>query len=161
MRLRPDKRPGPVEPVEQLKLIHDEIGRQRPLLLQRIGSMHTRASILVTASGIASVLQAKQPDIGWQYISVAMGLGAAVIGLFSLRPRDGTDAMASKSMEQRLEAEVFDAHKSIVDDAAASLDADKDHLNHLGKPLGWGYGLLAASLLTSIIISALHFFNFI
>lgn len=161
MRLRSDKIPDPVESVEQLQLIHDEIGRQRPLLLQRIGSMHTRASILVTASGIASVLQAKQPDIGWQYLSVAMGVVAAVIGLFSLRPKNGPDAMASKSMKQRLEADVYDAHKSIVKDAAASLDADREHLNHLGKPLGWGYGLLAASLLTSIIISALHFFNFI
>jgi hypothetical protein len=142
-------------------MIHDEIGRQRPLLLQRIGSMHTRASILVTASGVVSVLQAKQPEIGWQYLSVSMGVAAAVLGLFSLRPKDGVDAMASQSMVERLEADVCDAHKSIVDDAAASLDADREHLNHLGKPLGWGYGLLAASLLTSIVISAFHYFNFI
>jgi len=148
-------------PDEQLTLIQEEIGRQRPILVQRIGGMHTRASLLVTASGVVTVFQAKLPDVGWQYVSVVLGVGAALAGLISLRPKAGEDALASKFIDERLDADTYSVRRSIVDDAAQSLNNDVEHLNRLGKTITFGYRLLVASLFLSMVISGLHYFKFI
>jgi hypothetical protein len=44
------------EPIEQLKLVHAEVVRQRATVLQRTNNMYTRAAILVTASGVFSTV---------------------------------------------------------------------------------------------------------
>ncbi len=151
----------PSHPMEQLTLVQEEISRERPLLLQRIASMHTRASLLVTASGVFSVVQARQPDSYWQYVGVALAVAAAVIALMALRPKIGEDALASKYIQERLEADVYSTQYSITMDAAQSLDNDADHLKYLGKRLSWGFALLVTSLGTSTVISFLHSMQFV
>ncbi|MGM7777412.1 hypothetical protein ACSVHC_15520 [Arthrobacter sp. KNU-44] len=159
-RLRlPFAKEEPAEPTEQLTLIQEEIARERPLLLQRIASMHTRGSLLVTASGVVSVVQASQPATPWQYISVLLGATSAVIGLFSLVPKRGKDAMASKFINERLVADAYSVRYSIVMDSAKSLDDDADHLRFLGRTITWGYSFLVVALTASMIISTLHEFK--
>ncbi|MEV8132890.1 hypothetical protein AB0O54_17300 [Pseudarthrobacter oxydans] len=137
----------PLLPIEQLKLVHAEVDRQRTAINQRMGNMHTRAAILVTASGVYSTVQANNWVSGWQFISISLSIVAAVIGLWSMRPSPGTDANATLSFKERLIADPYSTEYSIVEDSMDGLVDDLDRIEKAARLIVWGYGILVLAWL--------------
>lgn len=151
LRLRvnePDLTPAddePNYPHDQLKLVHAEVTRQRTAVAQRLGSMHTRGVILVTASGLTTTVLANSWISGWQFISVLLTLAAAVLGLWVVRPLKGVDADVTLHLNERLQAEPYETEYSIVTDSIAGLKDDMGKVEGLGRQIVSGYGILVAS----------------
>jgi hypothetical protein len=134
-------------PIDQLKLVHAEVDRQRTAINQRMGNMHTRAAILVTASGVYSTVQANNWVSGWQLIGISLSIVAAVIGLWSMRPSPGTDANATLSFRERLIADPYSTEYSIVEDSMDGLVDDLDRIEKAARLIVWGYGILVLAWL--------------
>lgn len=132
-------------PHEQLKLVHAEVTRQRTAVATRLGSMHTRGVILVTASGLTTTVLANSWISGWQFIGVLLTLAAAILGLWAVRPSKGIDANVTLHLNERLQAEPYETEHSIVMDSIAGLKDDMEKVELLGKQIVVGYGILVAS----------------
>ncbi|MFF2316971.1 hypothetical protein ACFVTE_11940 [Arthrobacter sp. NPDC058097] len=137
------KKPSPADSAEQLKLVHAEVDRQRATVLQRTSNMHTRAAILVTASGVFSTVQANNWVTGWQCVSITLSVVAAVIGLWAMRPSPGIDANATLAFQERLEADPWSTEYSIVRDSMEGLSDDLGRIERAAKLIVAGYGILA------------------
>lgn len=133
--------------MDQLKLIHAEVDRQRSSVLQRFTSMQTRAAILVTASGVFSTVQASNWVTGWQAISIALSVAAAVIGLWSMRPSTGVDANATLFFQERLDADPYSTEYSIVRDSMEGLSDDLERIERSANWIVMGYAILALAWL--------------
>jgi hypothetical protein len=142
-------------PVDQLKLVHAEVDRQRTAINARLGNMHTRAAILVTASGVYSTVQANNWTTGWQFIGIVLSIAAAVIGLLSMRPSKGTDANATLSFRERLMADSYSTEYSIVEDSMDGLRDDLARIEKAAKLIVWGYGILVLAWLAMPVTVAL------
>ncbi|MET4003870.1 membrane protein implicated in regulation of membrane protease activity [Arthrobacter sp. UYCu511] len=148
-------------PVEQLKLLHTEIDRQRSMLAQRLANLHTRAAILVTASGILSTLIIANWASYWQFIGVVIGAIAAVIGLWAMKPRRGPEARATQRFIERLGADPFSTEYSIVDDNRVALEDDYDRVESTGSLVTRGYVVLVVAWLFTLVVAALTSLNWI
>lgn len=137
----------PLLPVEQLKLVHAEVDRQRAAINQRMGNMHTRAAILVTASGVYGTVQANNWVSGWQFVGIILSIVAACIGLWSMRPSPGIDANATLAFKERLMAEPYSTEYSIVIDSMEGLTDDLDRIEKAAKLIVVGYGILVLAWL--------------
>ncbi|NUU30948.1 hypothetical protein [Arthrobacter sp. C9C5] len=143
--------------MEQLRLVHAEVVRQRATVLQRTGNMHTRAAILVTASGVFSTVQANNWVTGWQFISITLSVVAAVIGLWAMRPSSGVDANATLYFQERLAADPYSTEHSIVTDSMEGLSDDLQRIERAAKLIVAGYGILAlAWLAMPITVGLMH-----
>jgi hypothetical protein len=119
--------------------------------------MHTRAAILVTASGVFSTVQASNWVTGWQFISITLSVIAAVIGLWAMRPSSGVDANATLFFRERLEADAWSAEYSIVTDSMAGLSDDLQRIEWTAKLIVTGYGILAlAWVAMPITVGLMH-----
>lgn len=141
-RLRWEGKKTTTDSNEQLKLVHAEVDRQRAAVLQRTGNMHTRAAILVTASGVFSVVQANNWVSIWQFISITLSVAAAVTGLWAMRPSPGVDANAALSFRERLEADPWSTEYSIVTDSMEGLADDLERIERTAKTTVAGYAIL-------------------
>jgi len=151
----------PLLPVEQLKLVHGEVDRQRVAINQRMGNMHTRAAILVTASGVYSTVQASDWASGWQFIGISLSIVAACIGLWSMRPSSGIDANATLAFRERLMAEPYSTEYSIVIDSMDGLKDDLDRIEKSAKLIVAGYGILVLAWLAMPVTVGLMSANII
>ncbi|WP_442542585.1 hypothetical protein ACSBOX_11580 [Arthrobacter sp. KN11-1C] len=143
------------KPVDQLKLVHAEVDRQRAAVTQRLASMHTRGAILVTASGVFSTVQANTWVSGWQFIGIGLSVIAAVFGLLAMRPTSGLDAFAGKSFEDRLWADTYSVEYSIVTDSITGLSNDMELVAKTANIVVIGYAILAVAWLAMPVMVAL------
>lgn len=150
-----DDPPEDERPVEQLKLLHVEIDRQRSMLAQRLANLHTRAAILVTAAGILSTLVAANWSSLWQIVSVGNGVVAAAIGLWAMKPRSGVEANATISFRDRLLADTYSTEFSIVVDNRDALDDDFKRVESTGNLVITGYVVLVFAWLSTLLIAVL------
>ena len=107
--------------------------------------MHTRAAILVTASGVFSVVQTNNWVTGWQFVSIALSVAAAITGLWAMRPSFGVDANAALSFRERLEADPWSTEYSIVRDSMEGLADDLERISRTAGITVLGYGILVAA----------------
>lgn len=143
------------KPLEQAKLLNAEVTRQLAAVAQKRSSMHTRAAILVAASGVLTSFRTEDWNSGWQMISVVIALAAAVLGLLVMRPRRQGEANATLAFDERLEASVYSTAHSIVRDNITELKNLRARNEEMAHFVGWGYVLLVLAWMASFIISAL------
>jgi tetrahydromethanopterin S-methyltransferase subunit G len=143
-------------PTEQLKFIHAEVDRQRAAIAARRNAMHTRAAVLVTASGILATIQATSLANGWQFISIGLALVAATVGLWTMWPASGDESDPRDLFENYLTAEPYSVENRIVEDNVRALTGEMTLLDKIGTRLGIGYCILLGMWLSMVVISALR-----
>jgi hypothetical protein len=149
------ERPVEVEPIEQLKLVHDEMNLQRTLLSQRLSNIQNRATVLITGAGILGAFTAGSWPSMWQGISVGLSVAAAIVGIAVLRPRRGIEANATLHWENRLRADPYSAEFSIFKDKIEVLEEEFDRVKNAGQIVMVGYGILVAAWAATFIIAVL------
>lgn len=142
----------PDYPVEQLKILHAEVDRQRDTNARRFANMHTRAAILIGASGVLGTLQV---GVGWKSAAVIVSLVAAGHGLWALRPTKGRDADATKNTNQFLTKEPYAAEHRIVMDNIQGLSVDMSALESVRTVVARGYIFLVSGWVLSLAIDLL------
>lgn len=145
-----------LKPTEQLRIIHDELNRQRDIVDRRFANMYTRASILVVAAGVApGVSSLVKPD-AWQLLSGVFAVVAAGFGLWIMKPIKDLDAVIAGHVASYLEKKPYTVEWQIVKDNESALRADLIRLTTAGANVEVGYILLVISWIVSIAIAMLH-----
>lgn len=142
-------------PREQMALLHAEVDRQRDTLARRHGNMHTRAAILVAASGILGTFQSESWPSGWQLLGVGLALLAAGHGLWVMRPIKGKDPVAANHVEKMLSSHPYSTEYRIVMDNIGGLRDDMDALSRAASVVSRGYVLLVSSWIATAAINGL------
>lgn len=142
-------------PVEQLKLIGAEVTRQLAAVASKRAGLHTRAALLVAASGVLTSVQSSSWASGWQFISVALSVAAAILGLIILRPRRGDDSNATLYVNERLDADPYSTEYSIVMDNIVVLKGGRKRIEDMAKKLMAGYIVLVAAWASTLMVAAL------
>ncbi|MDQ0241264.1 hypothetical protein [Arthrobacter bambusae] len=133
------------QPVEQLKVIHDEINRARVAATARIAGFHTRAALLVSASGIFTALQATKHVNCLSVLGTVLFLSSAALGLSALWPKEGDEIDPASALDHWLLETPQRARESIVRGNAAVLASDMKLAERLSTRLKIGYlGLIVA-----------------
>lgn len=127
------------EPVEQLKVIHDEINRARVAATTRIASFHTRAALLVSASGIFTALQVTKHVNCLSILGTVLFLSSAALGLSALWPKEGDEIDPAGALDHWLTETPQRAKESIVRGNAAVLTSDMKLAEKLSARLKFGY----------------------
>lgn len=143
------------KPLDQAKLLSAEVERELSGVAQKRSSMHTRAAVLVAASGVLASFRTENWSSGWQMISVLISLAAAVLGLLVMRPRQQGEANATLYVTERLAAPVYSTAYSILQDNITELRNLRARNEEMALLVGWGYLLLVLAWLSSFILSAL------
>lgn len=144
-------------PVEQLKLIHAEVDRQRAVMSQRRSNMFTRATILVAASGVLTSVLALNWASPWQFISAAISIMAAGFGVWAMWPRTVIDSDATLNFKARLEADPYSTEYSIVSDNMDALASNMASIEKLGQVVSRGYAVLVLSWLVTLLVAVFAF----
>lgn len=161
MRAKSKTVPAPEYPREQLKLFHAELDRQRDVVARRLGNMHTRAAILIGASGVLGTLQASAKVTNWSYVSVSASLLAALLGLWAMRPTKGDDADARKNLEKSLSSHPYSVEHYIVRHSQAGLAVDMAMLDSNRRVLTVGFVVLIVSWGATFVTSVFHSLHWI
>ncbi|WP_427117265.1 hypothetical protein [Pseudarthrobacter scleromae] len=146
----------PVPPTEQLELVHKEVDRQRAAIAARRNAMHTRAAVLVTAAGILATIQTTSLQNGWQFISVALSVVAAAVGLWTMWPAGGDESDPKDLLDKYLTVEPFQVQHRIVMDGVQALSGEMTLLDKIALRLKIGYSILLGVWLSMVVISGLH-----
>ncbi|MCH6470691.1 hypothetical protein [Sinomonas terrae] len=134
----------PEYPEDQMKLIHDEVNRARLATVSRISGFYTRATILVSASGIYTALQATKHVDVLGIAGIALFLAAALIGISALWPRShrpeadiaaSVDALLAGPSRYRVQEAIMHANREALID-------DMQLAEKIGKRVRWGYAVL-------------------
>lgn len=145
-----------LKPTEQLRIIHDELNRQRDIVDRRFANMYTRASILVVAAGVTPGVNALvRPEV-WQLLSGVFAVVAAGYGLWILKPITDLDAVIAGHVVSYLEKKPYTVEWQIVKDNESALRADLIRLAKAGANVEIGYIFLVISWIVSIAIAILH-----
>ena len=145
------------KPFEQLKILHEELNRQRDTNASRFSNMYLRASILIGASGVQSGIDFSKTRSHWQILSGSIYLGAAACGFWVMRPVKGLDGVITKKIKAWLDADPYSVEYRIVFDNAEGLEGDLKRLKATAKTLRIGYALLVSSWIVFGFVT--HFAN--
>lgn len=145
----------PEQPIEQLKSVGAEVTRQLGAVATKSASFHTRAALLVAASGVLTTVQSSSWASGWPIISVALSVIAAMFGLMVLRPIAGSESNATLIFDERLDADIYSTEYSIVKDNIEALGNGMRRIEHMAKMLMAGYVILVTAWLATLAVSAL------
>lgn len=134
----------PAYPEDQMKLIHDEVNRARLATVSRISGFHTRATILVSASGIYTALQATKHADVLSIAGIALFLASALIGISALWPRGNRpEPDIAASVETLLAGpSPYRVEQSIMEGNREALIDDMQLAEKIGKRVRWGYAVL-------------------
>ena len=145
------------KPFEQLKIIHEELNRQRDTNASRFANMYLRASILIGASGVQSGIDFSKTRSHWQILSGFIYLAAAACGFWVMRPVKGRDGVITQRIKSWLDADPYSVEYRIVFDNAEGLEDDLKRLKATAKNLRIGYALLLCSWIVFGLVT--HFAN--
>jgi hypothetical protein len=149
-------KPQSTKPFDQLKLLHQEVDRELGALSQRRSGMHTRATILVAASGVLATVQTTSWDSLWQLVGVFLSLVAAGFGLLVLRPWPGVVASATLHVKERLNADPYSTEYSIVMDNILTLEDGRKRTERLALWLVQGFLVLVLAWVATLIVAVLE-----
>lgn len=137
----------PEYPEEQMKLIHDEVNRARLATVSKISGFHTRATILVSASGIYTALQATKHVDVLSIAGLALFLASALIGISALWPRsDRPEADIAASVDPFLSGSSrYRVQEAIMHGNREALTDDMELAEKIGKRVRWGYAVLVVA----------------
>lgn len=142
--------------VEQLKILHEELNRQRDTNAVRFSNMYLRASILIGATGVQSGIDFSKNRSQWQILSGIIYLLAASCGFWVMRPVKGRDGVLNQDrIKKWLEAPPYSVEYQIVMDNSEALKEDMKRLDCAGITLRIGYALLVCSWAVFALVS--HF----
>lgn len=139
LSVEPDELP---QPTEQLELVHKEVDRQRAAIAARRNAFHTRAAVLVTASGILATILSATVANGWQFISIVLAVAAAAVGLWTMWPATGDESDPKGLFEEYLTEEPYDVEFRIVGDSVNVLSGELKLLDKIAFRLKIGYCIL-------------------
>ena len=139
---------------ETLRLIHDELNRQRDSLSRRAEAINGRATVLIGSAAITGGVQASGVGNGWLILAVAATATAAIFGILATLPRMG-DELNPKMVRTKLyylepeKAELF-----LIDHKNDVHAEDEDRLKRRARYLKIGYVALAVSIAASFLLVA-------
>lgn len=141
------------EPVEQIRLLSEEVNRQLTDVAQRESGLQTSSGVLIAASSVLTSVQFKDWESYWQIISTVLFILAAIIGVASLYPRGSVMADATRFVRERLTADSYSTQYSIVMDKIGVLESACRQLHRKERLVLLGYVVLVAAWLVMLIIA--------
>ena len=136
-------------PVEQMKLMHEEINRARLSTGSRITSFHTRAAILVSASGIYTALRPVEEVNSLSVAGTVLFVVAAILGLAALWPKRRHEVDPGGSLDAMLVGTPFRVEEAITRSNADALKSDMKLAEELSLRVRWGYLALVLAWVSS------------
>jgi hypothetical protein len=149
----PELEPDP-EQTDKIRLVHDEVNRQRLALAVRRSNLQTRATVIIGGAGVGLTILGKDNG-GWAaWTATGLAVAAAILGVLALEVvnRKGKELGMKAMMEATLSAaSAYLAEHRIVYD---KIEAHEDDLagyarrNHM---VSAGWAVLAASWVLSTV----------
>lgn len=136
----------------QLRLIHQELNRQRESHARRSESINARAAIVIGSATIASGLQSVGVANWWALIAIGATAVAAALGIVATFPRVGKDVDPLRLRNELYVLEPEAAELFLIDHKNLVHHQDENSLVRRGRFLRAGYVLLGVSVATSFLL---------
>jgi len=138
-------------PHEQLRLVHDELNRQRSAVTGRHDSMRTRAAILIGGAGVGLTFLANFHSVWLAWTSGILAIVAAGAGVIALLVQGvGDDVIVRKLRDNSLVVDTYSAEWQLVEDKLVALEFDESSLNVKRLAVQFGFALLVLSWIAGV-----------
>ncbi|NEN07850.1 hypothetical protein G3T36_18495 [Diaminobutyricibacter tongyongensis] len=158
--LRRRKETPSAKPVEQQRLILDELARQIDVINAKQSAIVDRAAIVVAGDVVVSVLVVTQQGLGWLAIPILLSVVSAVFALIGIRLWKSTGSRLNKStIDTLLTSPPYSVGYGFIRDRLAELDAavrDLERKQRYIKPATWWLISAWAAALAVGVLQHLH-----
>ena len=139
-------------PLDQLRIAHEELNRQRDAVARRHDSIRTRAAVLVGAAAIGQAFITQHASV-WGWASGLLALLAAVLGVLALLVKSvGEDVLVEELRNNAVAgADVYSVEWQLVDDKIKAHRFDENALNLKRLLVLWGFTILVVSWIAGIL----------
>ena len=160
-RRRPRKW-SPAKPVEQQRLILEELARQIDNVNTRQAAVIDRAAIVVAADVVLSALIVAQLATGWLLIPILISVVSAVFALRTIGLWKSKGSKLSKALISRLlRADPYSVGHGIVRDRLKELNAAVVDLERKQKRVRLATATLIAAWGAAVVVGTLHYLQLV
>jgi hypothetical protein len=148
---------GPTaRPLEQLRVIHGELDKQRALQTARESALQTRLALLVGGAGLGMTLMARAPVGLLSILAGVLALTAAAVGVITMVAlKTKGDEVAPAKLRAQLHLpetpDVYSLEHRLTQDKIAAHQDDQARLRVKSHACQIGFGLLVLSWLLAAI----------
>jgi hypothetical protein len=148
---------GPAaDPLEQLRLVHDELNRQREYVANRHKSMQDRATVLIGAAGVSLGIQVANLPHWILWVVLLPSIASATLGAISIRGTRSPEIDVALLRANVLGIDIYSAEYALVTDKIQAHDFEVVALESRRRLVIAGFGFLAASWIETIVVLALN-----
>lgn len=141
------------KPVEQIRLLSNEVNRQLGDVRQKESALLTQSGVLVAASSVLTSVQFKDWQSYWQIFSTVLFVVAAIIGVLSIYRSRAIMADAMQFARERLEADSYSLEYSLLKSHILVLENAHHTLDRKTRLVSLGYVVLVAAWLVMLLIA--------